>query len=168
MMELHINSSRTAIQKTFDVNKKLGWAKLITLNKVHPDIPKKELFRPLVILSPLFQLLELRFYNQLQKYMKAFETLNYIIEHIHAFRLVSSAYNPIKGDKIYEVLKFDRILQSDEADFFKALHSRILFITTYNKIQMFQFSQGVPQGSPITPALSYYIISKKRPNVIFR
>lgn len=40
---------------------KIGEARLIPLNKVWPDIPKAHEFRPIVVLSPMFKFLELRF-----------------------------------------------------------------------------------------------------------
>ncbi|CAD8103190.1 unnamed protein product [Paramecium primaurelia] len=53
----------------FQVNKKLEWVRLISLKKVHPKIPTSEQFRPLVILSPLFKFIKLRFFKQLKDYM---------------------------------------------------------------------------------------------------
>ena len=44
-------------------------ARLVPLNKVHPDIPKDGEFRPIIILSPLYKFLELRFLPKLQRYM---------------------------------------------------------------------------------------------------
>ncbi len=43
-------------------------AKIIALNKVHPEIPKKGQFRPIVVMSPLIKLLEMRFYSKLMKF----------------------------------------------------------------------------------------------------
>jgi hypothetical protein len=42
--------------------------RLIPLNKVWPDIPKPDEFRPIVVLSPLFKCLELRFLPKLRNY----------------------------------------------------------------------------------------------------
>jgi hypothetical protein len=44
-------------------------ARLVPLNKAWPDIPKADQFRPIVVLSPLFKLLERRFQRQLSRYM---------------------------------------------------------------------------------------------------
>ncbi len=44
-------------------------ARLVPLNKVWPDIPSKEQFRPIVILSPLFKWLEIRFTWKLSNYL---------------------------------------------------------------------------------------------------
>ncbi len=40
-------------------------ARLIPLNKVWPDIPQADQFRPIVVLSPMFKWLELRFLHKL-------------------------------------------------------------------------------------------------------
>ena len=50
--------------------KKVFEAHLIPLNKNYPNIPSYDQFRPIVILSPMFKLLELRFKAKLQKYLK--------------------------------------------------------------------------------------------------
>ena len=44
-------------------------ARLCPLNKVWPQIPKNDEFRPIVVLSPLFMFLELRFLSKLNKYL---------------------------------------------------------------------------------------------------
>ena len=44
-------------------------ARLIALNKVHPDIPKKTDFRPIIILSLIVKILESRWLPKLKEYM---------------------------------------------------------------------------------------------------
>ena len=44
-------------------------ARLVPLNKVWPDIPKGDEFRPIVIESPMYKFLELRFFPKLQSYL---------------------------------------------------------------------------------------------------
>ena len=44
-------------------------ARLVLLNKVWPDIPNHNEFRPIVILSPIYKYIELRFADKLQEYM---------------------------------------------------------------------------------------------------
>ena len=44
-------------------------ARLIPLNKVWPDIPNEDQFRPIVVLSPLYKWLERRFLWKLSRYM---------------------------------------------------------------------------------------------------
>ena len=43
--------------------------RLILLNKVWPDIPKKDEFRPIIIMSPIYKYLEMRFADKLQSYL---------------------------------------------------------------------------------------------------
>jgi len=47
---------------------KFGQARLIPLNKAYPGIPTRSQFRPIVVLSPLFKWLELRFLKLLQDF----------------------------------------------------------------------------------------------------
>ncbi len=44
-------------------------ARLCPLNKVWPQIRKNDEFGPIVVLSPLFKFLELRFLSKLNKYL---------------------------------------------------------------------------------------------------
>ena len=44
-------------------------ARLVPLNKVWPEIPTREQFRPIVVLSPLFKWIESRFIEKLRTYM---------------------------------------------------------------------------------------------------
>lgn len=44
-------------------------AKLIPLNKVWPEIPKANEFRPIAILSHLYKFIELRFIEKLDNYL---------------------------------------------------------------------------------------------------
>jgi hypothetical protein len=48
---------------------KIGEARLVPLNKDYPNIPLKDRFRPIVILSILFKWLELRFLEKLNVYL---------------------------------------------------------------------------------------------------
>jgi hypothetical protein len=44
-------------------------ARLCSFNKVWPNIPLSEEFRPIVVLSPLYKFLELRFLSKLNTYL---------------------------------------------------------------------------------------------------
>ena len=44
-------------------------ARIIPLNKVWPDIPKIDQFRPIIILSHAYKWLELRFLYKIQRYL---------------------------------------------------------------------------------------------------
>ena len=46
----------------------LGETRLVPLNKVYPEIPKENEFRPIAILSSLYKFLSLRFIYKLRKY----------------------------------------------------------------------------------------------------
>ena len=61
---INLWNNQTQIQ-----NPSLFRARLIPLNKAHPNIPKSSEFRPIVILSPLLKFMELRFASKLNKYM---------------------------------------------------------------------------------------------------
>ncbi len=45
---------------------KIFEARLIPLNKAYPDIPEEDQFRPLVVLSPAYKWLLLRFFIKLK------------------------------------------------------------------------------------------------------
>ena len=45
-------------------------ARLCPLNKVWPNIPRREQFRPIAILSAMYKFLELRFFPRLNGYLK--------------------------------------------------------------------------------------------------
>ena len=47
----------------------ITWARLIPLNKVWPNIPTEDNFRPVVVLSAMYKFLELRFLPKLQNYL---------------------------------------------------------------------------------------------------
>lgn len=47
----------------------IGAARLVPLNKVYPNIPKKDQFRPIIVLSPLYKWIELRFLEKLNNYL---------------------------------------------------------------------------------------------------
>lgn len=49
--------------------KKIFRAKLVPLNKVWPDIPKQNQFRPIKILSHMYKFLELQFLDKLENYL---------------------------------------------------------------------------------------------------
>ncbi len=43
-------------------------ARLVALNKVHPQLPKPNEFRPIIVMSPLLKFLEARFASKLSEY----------------------------------------------------------------------------------------------------
>ena len=48
---------------------KLGETKLIPLDKVYPKIPKNDEFKPIIVLSIMYKLLEFRFLKKLNYYL---------------------------------------------------------------------------------------------------
>ena len=56
-------------QRNINIMKDIGRSRLLALNKVWPNIPKADEFRPIVILSPLYKFLELRFLPKLNHYL---------------------------------------------------------------------------------------------------
>ncbi|CAD8115257.1 unnamed protein product [Paramecium sonneborni] len=165
-------------EDTFLINKLLGWARLVPLNKVYPNIPNKTQFRPIVILSPLYKFIEMRFYDKLMNYLqekilkeqtgfvKGFGTQVNILAICDIFKKTkaaqklimlfidfSSAYNTVNREKLYQLLENNNVLEQNEVKFLKAIHSRIIYINPYNKKEQYYYENGVIQGSPISPQL---------------
>lgn len=61
-----------------------------------------------------------------------------------------SAYNTIRRNLLYEILQNKQILEDVEIQCLKSLHSMLHY---KSEGQRYWFSNGVPQGSPISPAL---------------
>jgi hypothetical protein len=52
--------------RTFLNNPYIGEARVVALNKAHPNISKREESRPITVLSPLWRFVELRFLEELR------------------------------------------------------------------------------------------------------
>jgi hypothetical protein len=63
---------------------------------------------------------------------------------------LKSAYNTVDRQKLYAILRQKSILENSELEFLKALHS-IQYFTVLDKT--YWYRNGVPQGSPLSPAL---------------
>ena len=61
-----------------------------------------------------------------------------------------SAYNTVNRAKLYHIIRIKQILTDIELDFLIALHSIIHF---EDNNEIYWFADGVPQGSPLSPAL---------------
>ena len=141
-------------------------ARLIPLNKEYPNIPKFDQFRPIMVLSPLYKFMELRFAPILNRYMlekmnksqfgfvKGYGTacnllmlINRIKEAKKADKLdcifidFKSAYNTLIREKLYDILIEKHILSVNETLFLKAMHSRVYLESGQKK---YWFKDGVP------------------------
>jgi hypothetical protein len=127
-------------------------AKLVPLNKVWPDIPKADQFRPIVIESSLYKFVELRFYHKLKRYlvnrldrnqtgfvpgMGTSVNIQLLIEQLKEakkkdkkcclFIDYKSAYNTINKDKLYQILEERNILDPEEIQFLRELYRHLYF-----------------------------------------
>jgi len=150
-------------------------SRIIPLNNDHPNVPRFDRFRPIIVNSPLIKLLEGRFLEKLNEYLvkKMFPgqvgfvpgcgvlmNLTRAVEIIqtetvqkgnHIFAIFvdfANAYNSVKHDLLFSRLK--GILSDCEIDFVRAIYSR-------NRIKLGRFeirpNVGVAQGSLISPSL---------------
>jgi hypothetical protein len=152
-------------------------ARVVPLNKVHPQIPKKGEFRPIIVQSPIIKLLEMRFYDKLMEYCKGGivksqtgfvagcgTDLNLvrIVERIKETRKIktgtfgvvfidfSNAYNTVNREILYKILEKDKILEKQEVQYLRAIHERITISCGGKALST---EAGIHQGSPISPLL---------------
>jgi hypothetical protein len=127
-------------------------ARLIPLNKVWPDIPKEDQFRPIVVLSPIFKWLERRFLPKLQNYLTTRLDRNQtgfvagmgtsvnillLAQKLRStfkrqgecciFIDYKSAYNTVNRLRLYRILKEKNILSPPEVDFLQGMHDALYF-----------------------------------------
>ena len=153
---------------------KIFKARLIALNKVHPHIPKKEEFRPIIIMSLIVKIMEARWLPKLEDYMikhlcpaqtgfvpgqgvftNIFRTISRIRERTNnkkpAFAFFvdfKSAYNHVRHDLLFK--RLEGILEKEEIEFQKALYDKLVIQSCKAS---FRPNLGVAQGSIISPAL---------------
>jgi len=153
--------------------------RLLPLNKVHPQVPKPQECRPIVISSPLVKLLEVRIKRRLEKYVVeklvcsqvgfvpgSSITVNQtrLLERVrlrtahedsslrkHVFGLFIDFSNAYNTVLHHKLFeKLEKALSKEEIQLVKALYSR-------NRIrlgnQCFTPNVGVAQGSVISPSL---------------
>ena len=149
-------------------------ARVIPLNKKHPNLASRFDMRPIIATSPLIKILESRFCEKLQNYLifhlhpsqtgfipgsginvnlvrllKRLRMKTQNGKHCYALFLgFKSAYNTVRHKKLFE--KLSSILNDDEITFLKALYSRITLTLGKEKLVP---NVGVAQGSIISPAL---------------
>ncbi|KAM3146248.1 hypothetical protein pb186bvf_001593 [Paramecium bursaria] len=163
---------------TRQVNPLVFRARLVPLNKAHPDIPKSNDFRPIVVLSSLYKFMELRFLRNLNEYLcntlnkeqQGFipgsgtsvchsrlinilkrEQGNKSSKKICLFIDFRSAYNCVNRKKLFSILKSKKIFTFEELKFLKAFQNNLYF--QFENGEKFSLINGVPQGSPLSPAL---------------
>ncbi|KAL4477946.1 hypothetical protein ABPG72_013354 [Tetrahymena utriculariae] len=158
------------------LNKNSFKVRLIPLNKVHPNIPLTDQFRPIAVQSPAIKWLELRFKQQLQDYIDKYidsdqngfisdsSTQMNICQLIQKIQQYSSrdkmsvlfidlkqAYNTINRQKLFNIMSNKNILSAVEIDFLSKLYDSLYFETADGKKH--HMKNGVQQGSVLSPIL---------------
>ena len=149
-------------------------ARLIPLNKKHPQIPKADEFRPIIVMSPIIKLLEARLLPKLQLYlqmnlqrsqtgfvpgMDIYVNIHRALKQIHArikkkkpvfclFLDFKSAYNSVPHKELFT--KLTKILSCEEIQLLRAIYSRLSIKIGLEETNC---NVGVAQGSMISPAL---------------
>ena len=152
--------------------------RLILLNKAHPKIPLPTEMRPIIALSPLLKLLEIRFKPKLDLYLnnrltrtqtgfvqKCGTQINIlrVLERCYFYKNtkygraciffldLKSAYNNVPLESLFKNLITKAILEPLEVEFLRALYSNTTI--TIGEKQTLQINKGVMQGSVLSPAL---------------
>ena len=149
-------------------------ARLIVLNKKHPDVPRPDQIRPIVVTSPLVKILEGRLIAKLQRYLKEHlhvsqvgfvEQMDIYVNIWRALRRInelrdkrkriyclfldfSSAYNTVPHSLLFEKLR--TVLLPEEVQLIQAIYSRTVICLGKEE---FRPNVGVAQGSVISPSL---------------
>ena len=149
-------------------------ARLVALNKVHPNIPKQDEFRPIIILSLIIKIMECRWLPKLQEYVitklcpsqtgfvpgqgvftNIFRAIKRIKERTSKKQRIfglfidfKSAYNFARHDLLFE--RLEKMLDKDEINFQRAIYDKIMIQL---ETSMFRPNLGVAQGSVISPFL---------------
>lgn len=148
-------------------------ARIVPLNKAHPGIPDAHQFRPIVVLSPIYKLLEARFLPKLERYAKEVlgaQQTGFVrgrrIQENHAmlydqklrgdpdrcvlFLDFSNAFNSVQRDRLYAHLGRLDVLRGDEVSYLKGLHDQLTLVCGKHS---FHPRNGLVQGSMISPLL---------------
>jgi hypothetical protein len=150
--------------------------RLVPLNKVHPSVPTRREMRPIVALSPVVKLMEVRLKAKLDQYMEDRMHISQIGfvrgcgTHLNIVRLVrhclerkhksqrmavlfidfESAYNNVHLEELFKILKNKKILFDEEINFLRSLYSNMNITVGKQKVKIYK---GVMQGSILSPAL---------------
>ena len=163
---------------SLELLKKSIVGRLIPLNKVAPELPSIDDYRPIVALSPLAKFLEARFLPKLQNYVKneclpsqtgfvlqcgTFINLQRIIrwgadnrrdKGFLIFIDLRKAFDSVPHITLFNILRDKNVLAPEEIQFLKAWYSHLrVGIPTDNGIKYVRCTRGVPQGSLLSPLL---------------
>jgi len=148
-------------------------ARLVALNKVHPNTPRKRKFKPIVILSLIVKIMESRWLPKLRGYMiqkmcpsqtgfvpgqgvftNTFRVMRQVTLRTRQKRPVyalfidlKSAYNYADHSKLFR--RLEGILEPEEIQFQKAIYDKLVIQCDKAK---FAPNRGVAQGSVASPA----------------
>jgi len=175
----HINKATKVLSNLWngiDIDARHFKSRLVALNKVSPDTPRKDQFRPIVISSLISKVLEARLVNPLKKYMvnqlhvsqtgfvpgmDTYVNISRLMDQLSSRRNTgkrtfllfldfSSALNTVSHSKLFDILGEKQVLSSPEIQLLQAIYSRTI-IGLGN--EHFRPNIGVPQGSIISPYL---------------
>ena len=150
--------------------------RLIPINKVAPLTPNIDEIRPIIALSPIVKILEARFKSKLDNYQvtRLMVSQTGFVKNcgtqVNLVRLIQrgincknnkkiaailfidlkQAYNHVNQEKLFYLLRHNRILEEEEIQFLRALYANTYISIGRYKVRM---SKGVMQGSTISPAL---------------
>ncbi len=152
--------------------------RLIPLNKVFPNTPTIDQYRPIVALSPMAKILEARIAVKLKRYVKRFCThsqtgfvqgcgtfinlhrimkwcnLNKTPRGILLFIDLRKAYDSVPLGTLFKMMRTNKALSDDELQYLQACYTRMRVGVLTNKgPTFFKCTKGVLQGSMISPLL---------------
>ena len=152
--------------------------RLIPINKIEPELPSIDDYRPIVALSPMAKFLEARFALKLQAFVKdhccsgqtgflrgcgTFINLHRIIcwasrskrrKSSIFFVNLRKAFDSVPAATLFSILRTRNVLSPQEITFLQAWYSKIhVGISTGSKVVFVKPEKGVVQGSLLSPLL---------------
>ncbi len=150
--------------------------RLVALNKAHPEIPRPDQFRPVIITSLIVKILEARLLKPLREYavlrlnrsqtgfvpgMSVNVNICRLVNHLRErresklrtyllFLDFTSAYNTVLHQELFTILEKKNVLDQSQIQLLKAIYSRISIGLGE---ESFRPNIGVAQGSIISPYL---------------